>query len=556
MTSTSSLQGLRMQEKPELPKVLNEIGNLTLETLSSALPLDPEIAKIFPFLSDKKLLKVTQSKEAAHLSHPVLKVGVLFSGGPASGGHNVVIGLFDGLKKLNLASELYGFVSGPEGLIKNDSIKLTKDLISPYLNQGGFDLLGTGRTKFESVEQFQAIAKTVTSLNLDGLVIIGGDDSNTNAAFLAEYFAKEKIKTNVIGVPKTIDGDLKNEQIEIPFGFDTACKTFSATIGSLAKDAISAKKYYYFVKMMGRTASHVTLECALETKINMAIISEEVEKEQKSLDTIISEIAAMIVKRSGLHKDYGVILIPEGILEFIPEVKLMILELNEILKSDAFKALEIEALENLDDMKVFIKSLLSANSLKCFLLFPDDIQMQLLQERDPHGNIQLSKIETESLILELVRKKLKDKKIKNEYHGKFNPQPIFLGYEGRSCLPSLFDSRYTYCLGHLASVLIDQRLSGYMVCIQNLKSPVIHWQLKAVPILSLMHMEKRQGKLKAVIAKSLVDLKDPLFLMFKKEREVNLLSDDYLNPGPIQFYGPSEITDKLTLTLLHQGKAL
>lgn len=540
----SELSALRMQQKPELPAILHDFKNLQFKEIESDIPINPEIIKIFPNLSSQKFLTLVPNNTMD--VHLPLKIGVLFSGGPASGGHNVIIGIFDALQKLNAASELFGFLSGPDGLIKNDVIKLTASILKPYLNQGGFDLLGTSRTKFESPEQFLAIAKTVTDLNLDGLIIIGGDDSNTNAAFLAEYFAKEKIATSVIGVPKTIDGDLKSEEIETPFGFDTACKTFSATIGSLGKDALSAKKYYYFVKMMGRSASHVTLECALETKINMAIISEEVEQEQKTLEMIINEITDMIVKRAALGKNYGVILIPEGILEFIPEIKLLIMELNEILKSDAFKAFEIDAMESGADIFVFIKSMLSHDSLGCLVLFPFALQIQLMQERDPHGNIQLSKIETEKLFIELVAKRLGEKKIKNEYLGKFNAQGIFLGYEGRSCFPSIFDSKYTYALGHVALLLCSQKLSGYIASLQNLSQEIDLWSVKAVPILNLMQMEKRGGKLKAVITKCLVDLKSPSFLMFKNEREILKFADAYKNPGPIQFYGPPEITDKVT----------
>ncbi len=505
MKGDCTLQKLRLKEVPKLPKILENLNCLTAKSLSN-LPVSDEIRSFFSNL-DQKTVSFVEGEKGMHQKK---RVGVVFSGGQAAGGHNVIIGLFDALKKLNPESELFGFLGGPSGLIKNQYIQLDKDLLNNYLNQGGFDLLGSGRTKISKEEQFVAVAKNVKELKLDGLVIIGGDDSNTNAAFLAEYFTVEKIDTAVIGIPKTIDGDLKNDSIEISFGFDTASKTYSDIIGNIARDAISAKKYYYFVKLMGRTASHITLECAVQVHPNMAIISEEVKQEKKTLTVLIEEICELIKSRASLGLDYGIILIPEGLLEFIHD--------------------------------------LSYSSL------PTHLQTQFLEFRDPHGNLEVSKIDTERFLIELVKIEIEKQKIEGSFKGTFSPQPIFCGYEGRSCFPSPFDAKYTYALGHVASLLIYENLTGYMALVKDLTENVENWQIGAVPLLSLMHMEMRQGESRPVIKKALVDLNGSLFQKFKEKRNDWMLKDDYQFPGPIQFYGPAELTDKLTLTLLEDKK--
>lgn len=505
MKADCTLQKLRLKEIPTLPRILEKLNKLTIKALSD-LSVSDEIKSFFPNLTQKTVSFVEGEKGM----HQKKRVGVLFSGGQAAGGHNVIIGLFDALKKLHPDSELFGFLGGPSGLIKNQFIQLDKGLLSNYLNQGGFDLLGSGRTKISKEEQFVAVGKNVKELKLDGLVIIGGDDSNTNAAFLAEYFSLKKINTAVIGIPKTIDGDLKTDSIEISFGFDTASKTYSDIIGNIARDAISAKKYYYFVKLMGRTASHITLECAAQVHPNMAIISEEVKQEKKTLRSLIEEICELIRSRASLGLDYGLILIPEGLLEFIHD--------------------------------------LSYSSL------PTHLQTQFLEFRDPHGNLEVSKIDTERFLIELVKIEIDKQKIEGSFKGTFSPQPIFCGYEGRSCFPSLFDAKYTYALGHVASLLIHENLTGYMALVKDLTKNVENWQIGAVPLLSLMHMEMRQGQLRPVIKKAMVDLNGSLFQKFKEKRNEWKLKDDYQFKGPIQFYGPAELTDNLTLTLLEDKK--
>lgn len=505
MNGDCTLQRLRLKEVPQLPKILEKLNLLTVSDLKGSEVAD-EIKSFFPHIADKKNVSFVSGDAQLKTKK---RVGVVFSGGQAAGGHNVIIGLFDALKKLHPDSELFGFLGGPSGLIKNQFVALDKTLLSQYLNQGGFDLLGSGRTKISKEEQFSAVAKNVRELNLDGLVIIGGDDSNTNAAFLADYFTREKVNTSVIGIPKTIDGDLKNESIEISFGFDTAAKTYSDIIGNIARDAISAKKYWYFVKLMGRTASHISLECALQVHPNMAIISEEVKHEKKTLDGLIEEICELIKSRASLGIDYGIILIPEGLLEFIHEL-------------------------GLDKL-------------------PKQLQTQFLEFRDPHGNLEVSKIDTERFIIELVKLELVKQKKDGTYTGTFSPQPIFCGYEGRSCFPSPFDSKYTYALGHVAALLIHENLNGYMALVKDLTENVADWQIGAVPLLGLMHMETRQGESRPVIKKAMVDLNSPLFQMFKEKRSDWMVKDDYQTPGPIQFYGPHELIDKLTQTLLVEG---
>ncbi len=455
-----------------------------------------------------------------------MTIGVLFSGGSAAGGHNVLAGLFDGMRQIHPDATLIGFLDGPKGLIENRRKILEKADIDLVRNQGGFDLIGSSRVKIESEEQFEAVAKTARENKLDALLIIGGDDSNTNAAFLAESFAQKDLAVSVIGVPKTIDGDLRSPEIEISFGFDSACKTYAEMIGNIERDALSTKKYYHFIKLMGRSASHIALECALATQPNLTLIGEE----NQSLSHIVAEIVQMIIQRKEIGKEYGVILLPEGLIEFIPEIKGLISLLNQLLAQEAKPE---EALSKLGE-----------ENHALFFSLPEKIQKQLLFERDPHGNIQVSKIETEQFLLELVEKELKKKNIK------INTMAHFFGYEGRSCFPSNFDANYCYALGKLAALAAREKATGIILAIRNLSSSPLEWELMAVPISSLMHFEMRLGQEKAVIAKALLDLSGPAYLRFAKQRADWKLKDDYRMPGPIQFFGSADLTDSVPASLL------
>lgn len=538
---TSLLEKLRRDYKPTLPSQLQSIEQcgFAIEQKSNT---SNEIKTPFPYLSEESLLKLIRKDKS---ENKALKVAFVFSGGQAAGGHNVASGLFDALKKLNNANELIGFLNGPKGILDNNSILITSDLIDNYRNMGGFDLVGSGRTKIETEEQFKTSAETIEKLNLDGLVIIGGDDSNTNAALLAEYFLKEKIKTKVIGVPKTIDGDLKTEDIAISFGFDSATKTYSEIIGNIQKDALSAKKYTFFIKLMGRTASHIALECALKTQPNLVFIGEEIEEKKLTLKQITDQITSTVIQRSKVGKDYGIFLFPEGLLEFIPECKLLIQELNNKLSPNQEYAAQIDNINEKNKKIEFVTNLLSNELKDCFMQFPRDIQLQLLLDRDPHGNVQVSKIDSERLFIALTEKALKERNEKV----KFSPQPLFCGYEGRACLPSNFDANYCYSLGHVAALLINEDKTGYICCIKNLTKNVIDWTCYGIPLAGLIHFENRHGKSKPVIKKALVDLSGVHFKKLKENEKKWELEDHYLNPGPIQFFGPKEITDSIPITL-------
>lgn len=549
MSDLSPLQKMRLHYQPMLPKILQDIGSLIAvprHDRTAGTHFHPELATFFPKTLAQPFLTFTTAKNTGHGSK---RVGVVFSGGPASGGHNVIAGLFDALKKLHPDSRLFGFLDGPNGILKNISIEITADLLSSYRNQGGFDLIGSGRTKIETPEQFQVAESTCRTLKLDGLVIIGGDDSNTNAALLAEYFLHNDCQTGVIGVPKTIDGDLKNQDIEISFGFDTATKTFSEIIGNILQDTLSSKKYYYFIKLMGRSASHVTLECALQTHPNLALINEEVEAQGKTLFQITEDICDLIVKRAELGKNYGVILIPEGIIEFIPEFKQLIRELNRLLETAKPHKSKLEAMSTTKEKITYAIALLSEVSANCFKSIPEEISLQLLLDRDPHGNVQVSQIASERLFIEMVKAELKSRQAKGTYSGKFNPQGHFCGYEGRSGLPSNFDAQYCYVLGHAAALLIDEQATGYICCVQHLAQPVEKWQIGGCNLANLMVLEQRHGKEKPVIGKALVDLHGKPMESFKAMREKWKLQDDYCCPGPIQFFGPPDLTDAHTITL-------
>ena len=544
MDSASVLQRFRRGYQPQLPPVLRDLKKGAFIQQEQSGQMDADLQALFPHAQK---LPILNFQLGTSYTFKPLRVGVVFSGGPAPGGHNVLSGLYDALKQMNPSSQLVGFLDGPGGIIKNKTRELSQDVIESYRNQGGFDCIGTGRTKIETPEQFESAAKTLQLLQLDGLVIVGGDDSNTNAAFMAEFCSQKGLATRIIGVPKTIDGDLKNSSVEVSFGFDTASKIYAEVIGNLLVDALSQKKYYFFVKMMGRSASHLTLECALQTKVNLALIGEEMARCKHSLADVVCQITDLICARALQNKHYGVILIPEGLFEFIPECQSMIWELNRAMGS--LKSGEAE-LDHHQARLELVQNQLSPTSLACFAGLPDNIQKQLLLDRDPHGNVQLSKIETERLLIALVEKELMRRKQKDLYTGQFNSQPLFCGYEGRCGLPTNFDCNYCYALGHTAALLVQHGATGYMCAVRNLAQPVECWQISGIPIVNMLHFEMRKNKKQAVLKKALVDLDGPVFAHFKEERARWVLDDHYTCPGPIQFAGPPEITGNLPLTLL------
>lgn len=530
----NELQKARREHLPDLPLILSDLAHVSFEHETKKSENLEKIKTVFPLTFGQDVLKGKKGKKRA--SNP-LQVGVVLSGGQAAGGHNVIIGIHNALKQLNANSVLFGFLDGPEGIVAGKSKELTSEMIAPYLNQGGFDMIGSGRMKIETEEQLKASLEVVQKMKLNGLVVIGGDDSNTNAAVLAEYFLKQRCATKVIGVPKTIDGDLKNAYVAVSFGFDTASKIYSEMIGNIARDALSAKKYYHFIKLMGRSASHIALECALATQPNLTLIGEEVAEKKMTLAQITNEIADLISKRAEAGKHYGIVLIPEGLIEFIPEVGILIKELNQILSSESTVS------------KSQISSKLTPSSQSCFTSLPERIQQQLLHTRDPHGNVQVSLIETERLFMELVTKKLEERAKKGIYQGKFAPLQHFFGYEGRAGFPSHFDSNYCYALGFTAALLIDEGMTGYMSFVSNLTQPVHEWGIGGVPLTSLLHVELRKGKEKPVIQKALVDLKAAPFVYFLQQRDRWKLEDKYQYPGPIQFFGDTKLTHRIPLSL-------
>ena len=539
MGKATPLQKEREKFLPKTPSVLENIAVLDWQGQGNAQAAAAELQELFPHLKTVSITPKTAEAKTAR----ALKVGVVLSGGQAPGGHNVISGVFDGIKQINPDSKLIGFSGGPKGIMQNKRQEISQELLQPYRNQGGFDIIGSGRDKIETPEQFAAAEKTISELQLDGLVVIGGDDSNTNAALLAEYLQSKGSACTVVGVPKTIDGDLRSKEIEISFGFDTACKIYAEIIGNIARDALSAKKYYYFIKLMGRSASHIALECALQTQPNLALIGEEIEHKQAKLSGITSQIADLICKRAEQGKDYGIILIPEGIVEFVPEFKALISELNHLLAPGSSVEKQWSALSHQNEKEEFIQKQLSESSKQAFSAIPAEIRQQLLLERDPHGNVQVSKIETERLFIETVRQELQARKKAGKYSGKFSAQPHFCGYEGRSGLPTNFDSQYCYSLGLVAASLVNSQKTGYMSCVQNLSKPVAAWQPAGIPLVPLMNIEVRHGKPKPVIKKALVDLGGKMFQHFSKQRQGWELADDYLTPGPIQFYGPPTISE-------------
>lgn len=524
MENRSPLEFLRLQHKPKLPSFLKDLKKVSfIETEKSSCL--PEIASIFPNFAHLPILQGKKSKKNTSKPDSPLRVGITFSGGPAAGGHNVLSGLFDALKNLHSESTLFGFLNGPGGILKKNHKKLSKEEVDNYRNLGGFDCLGTGRTKIETEEQMLIALEVCKELSLDGLVIVGGDDSHTNAAVLADFFAKHGSKTSIIGIPKTIDADLKSEHITIPFGFDTACRVYAELIGNICKDALSSRKYTHFIKIMGRSASHITLECALTTHPNYTFIGEEVEEKKKTLEQIVGELADLVMNRFANGKAYSVILIPEGLIQFIPEVSILVEELTRLLS------------EGEPSSPFGVIAALSEKSRKCFDNFPESIQKQLFLQRDPHGNVQLSLIETEKLLAELVKKELERRK----FEGAFHPLTHFFGYEGRASFPSNFDTDYCYTLGHAAALLVKEKVSGYTAFVSNLKEKSKHWTLGALPITSLMQLEERKNKLKPVVKKTLISTKSRSFTYFNMKRNLWAEEDHYVSPGPMQFYSGSEI---------------
>lgn len=555
MRDFSPLHKERLNYKPKLAGILSKgINNVkvSLGENTTAVKDKEEIKELFRDVYGQPIVSFNDNGET--LNQTKKNVGVILSGGQAPGGHNVIAGLYDALKQSNPANKLYGFLGGPSGIIEGKYIEFDDKYIDSYRNTGGFDIIGSGRTKLETEEQFEQTLKTCKSLDIDAVVIIGGDDSNTNACMLAQWLKAKNTGIQVIGCPKTIDGDLKNSQIEISFGFDTATKTYSELVGNIERDANSAKKYWHFIKLMGRSATHVGLEVALQTQPNITLISEEVEAKKQSLKSIVDYITDVVVKRSNAGKNFGVALIPEGLIEFIPEMKTMISNLNDILavleKDSAF----VNA-SNEDKYKTIEQKLDSTNA-SVFNSLPDLIKAQLLMDRDPHGNVQVSKIETEKLLIEMVKTNLKKLKAEGKYSGKFSEQAHFFGYEGRCAAPSNFDADYCYSLGYNAFALILGGFTGYLSCIKNLTEPANKWMAGGVPLTMMMNMEKRHGKMKPVIQKALVELDGPVFKEFDANREKWALNDCYVYPGAIQYFGPSEVCDVTTITLqLEQKKA-
>ncbi|MDR2434108.1 MAG: diphosphate--fructose-6-phosphate 1-phosphotransferase [Treponema sp.] len=543
----SALQKARYGYKPKLPACLcSPVCDIAVElgAPTEAVADQEEIRKIFKLSYGKPLATFVNGKNEK--INRELKVGVILSGGQAPGGHNVIAGLYDGLKKGNPNSALYGFRGGPSGLIENKAVHLDDALIDEYRNTGGFDIIGSGRTKVETPEQFAASLETVKKLSLDAVVIIGGDDSNTNAALLAEYFLDQGSATQVIGCPKTIDGDLKNEYIETSFGFDTACKTYSELIGNLGRDTNSAKKYWHFIKLMGRAASHIALECALQTQPNICLISEEIEAKGLSLDQVIDQICASIVRRAENGDNFGIVLIPEGLVEFIPEMKKLISEINDAI---ARRESEFAGISSFIDQMYWFSHCISESSYQILQTLPPDIAREFLMDRDPHGNVQVSRIETEKLLVGMVEKKLYALKQEKIYRGKFSALTHFFGYEGRCAFPSNFDADYCYSLGYSAFVLIAAGLTGYLSSVRNLTAPANEWIAGGVPLTMMMNLEQRHGSKKPVIKKALVELDGGPFRAFDAVRDTWAVKTSFLFPGAIQYFGPPEVCDEPTKTL-------
>ena len=542
----SALQIARAAYQPKLPKALQGAVKIKEGKATQSVGDQEEIKKLFPNTYGMPIVEFEPATEA---NTKKMNVGVILSGGQAPGGHNVITGLFDQIKKLNPENRLYGFILGPGGLVDHNYMELTPEIIDDYRNTGGFDMIGSGRTKLEKVDQFEKGLEIIRELNIKAIVIIGGDDSNTNACVLAEYYAAKNYGVQVIGCPKTIDGDLKNDQIETSFGFDTACKTYSELIGNIERDCNSARKYWHFIKVMGRSASHIALECALQTQPNICLVSEEIEQKGMSLDDIVTYIANAVCQRAADGNNFGTVIIPEGVIEFIPAIKKLIAQLNDVLALPEAKNLDRH--ESID----FVKAHLTEENLAVFNSLPTGVARQLALDRDPHGNVQVSLIETEKLLSTMVAQKLEKMKKEGKYAGKFSAQHHFFGYEGRCAAPSNFDADYCYALGTSAAQLIANGKTGYMAIVKNTTAPAEQWIAGGVPITMMMNMEKRAGEMKPVIRKALVELDGAPFKAFAAQRDRWARETAYVYPGPIQYWGPTEVCDQPTRTLaLEQSK--
>lgn len=543
----SALQIARAAYQPKLPQGLR--GNVSIKEgePTQSVGNQEEIKALFPNTYGMPLVEFVPTDKV--VEYKPMNVGIILSGGQAPGGHNVICGLYDELKKQNAANKLYGFLMGPGGLVDHKYIELTDAIIDEYRNTGGFDMIGSGRTKLEKEDQFESGLKIIRELDIKAIIIIGGDDSNTNACVLAEYYAAKKYGVQVIGCPKTIDGDLKNDQIETSFGFDTACKTYAEVIGNIQRDANSARKYWHFIKLMGRSASHIALECALQCQPNVCIVSEEVEAKNQTLDDIVTYIAGVVAKRAEQGNNFGTVLIPEGLIEFIPAMKNLIAELNDLLATP--EAANVSA----DGQRAWVMSKLSAVNAEIYASLPEGVAAQLTMERDPHGNVQVSLIETEKLLSEMVAKKLAAWKAEGKFVGKFAAQHHFFGYEGRCAAPSNYDADYCYALGTSAAQLVANGKTGYMAIVKNTTAPAAEWVAGGVPITMMMNMERRHGEMKPVIKKALVRLDGVPFQTFAAHREEWAEKTCFVYPGPIQYFGPTEVCDQCTVTLrLEQGK--
>lgn len=539
---TSALQVERAAYQPKLPKALQGAVKVQEGAPTQSVDNQEEIQKLFPHTYGMPLVEFVPGE---HTESKRLNVGVILSGGQAPGGHNVISGLFDAVKKLNPENRLYGFLMGPGGLVEHHYVEITKDFLDPYRNTGGFDMIGSGRTKLEKEEQFEKGLEILKKLDIKALVIIGGDDSNTNACVLAEYYAAKEYGIQVIGCPKTIDGDLKNEQIETSFGFDTATKTYAELIGNIERDCNSARKYWHFIKVMGRSASHIALECALQTQPNICLISEEIQEKDQTLNEIVENIASVVAHRAHEGNNFGVVVIPEGLIEFIPAIGRLIGELNDLLAAHGADYKDLDK----DAQRKYILEHLSEANRSTFETLPEDVARQLSLDRDPHGNVQVSLIETEKLLSNMVAAKLEQWKKEKKYDGKFSPLHHFFGYEGRCAAPSNFDADYCYALGTSAVQLIANGKTGYMAIVKNTTSCTDDWKAGGVPITMMMNMERRNGEMKPVIRKALVDLNGKPFKTLVEHREEWAKKTCYVYPGPIQYWGPSKVCDQTTMTL-------
>ena len=544
----SALQKERAGYQPKLPKALQGAVKVQEGVPTQSVDNQEDIKKLFPNTYGMPIVEFVPADSANNVK---INVGIILSGGQAPGGHNVISGLFDEVKKLNPENRLYGFLMGPGGLVDHNYIEITAENLQAYRNTGGFDMIGSGRTKLEKEEQFEKGLEIIRKLDIKAVVIIGGDDSNTNACVLAEYYAAKQYGVQVIGCPKTIDGDLKNDQIETSFGFDTATKTYSELIGNIERDCNSARKYWHFVKLMGRSASHIALECALQTQPNICLVSEEIEANDQTLNDIVEYIAGVVTYRAEQGNNFGVVLIPEGLIEFIPAIGRLIQELNDLLAAHGAEYLNLDKAAQ----REYILAHLSAENKATFETLPEGVARQLSLDRDPHGNVQVSLIETEKLISEMVAAKLDQWKKEGKYTGKFSPLHHFFGYEGRCAAPSNFDADYCYALGSSAAQLIANGKTGYMAIVKNTTAGTDHWKAGGVPITMMMNMERRNGEMKPVIRKALVELDGAPFKTFAAQREKWAKETCYVYPGPIQYWGPSSVCDQTTKTLeLEQTK--